>query len=66
MKHSFEEMVEALFKLGMPPAGSTEDQDMIWDIECNLLFELGNWDEKEFWDEYYIRKAQDQIEELTK
>jgi len=66
MKQSFEDIVEALIKLGMPPEDSTEDQDMIWDIECNLLFELGNWDEKDFWDEYYNRRAKDQIEELTK
>jgi len=64
-KFSFEEMANALTQVGIPPENATEEQDLAWNLECDLALELGSWENDEFWDEYYIRKAQDQIEELV-
>jgi len=63
-KASFEVMVNTICAIGNLEQDVTEEQEVAWDLECNSAFIFGGWDEQEFWDEYYSRRAQSEIEEL--
>ena len=61
----FSVIADAIYDIGLPPKGCSVEEDLAWDLECTAAFEYAGWVEQEFWDEYYIRKAQDEIMDMT-
>ena len=66
-KLPFADMTTIILGIGAPDDGiKSEDLiDSTWDLECRTAFEFGGWQEQEFWDEYYRRKAHNEILDLT-